>query len=153
MGFADAIRKARMSREELATLLETLDADITAVTTAFTPTTWTPTFTCSGSMTIASITNPKAQYITFGKMTWLDLAVTASTLGGTANTTILFTLPATAQDSYGELSCFTFNNSASDLGRAFIGDTSKVWVRLRAAGNWTLGSGNQFRVTGWYRSA
>jgi hypothetical protein len=115
---------------------------------------WTPTVTASGSMTISGLSVLVAQYLRIGPIICLE-AQCAFTLGGTASSSVLFTLPVSVIGTqHASLyAILAMNAGAAQVGLATFPNTTQLSVFLNGQGNWTLGSGAQFQVTGFYRCA
>ncbi len=122
-----------------------------AVTAAFYPPelSYTPTITPSGSMTFTSVSINTAKYWDYGHKVDLILDVHGTT-GGTANTTLSFTLPFEASSDYTALACEVILGAGTLFrGVCDIRNTSGR-VLIDSATNFSLGTVRGFRVAGWY---
>ncbi len=116
-------------------------------------TTWTPTLSGSGSMTISSVTVVDAQYLTIGPITYFKLWVNPFTTGGTASTTVVVTLPLASVGMSSPCTFFTANATANfSVGVAYVAsNSSNLNLFLNGQTNWGLGT-NQIFCEGFYRS-
>ena len=113
---------------------------------------WTPTVSCTGSMTATSTTVTDAQSLQIGPETQFKVYL-STTLGGTASSELDITLPGTAAGALSIAYAIVLPNGAAGWSPcvAFVSG-SKLLVRLAAGANYTLGS-TQFIVAGFYRSS
>lgn len=114
-------------------------------------TTWTPTWTGHGGMTVSSVNNLCAKYLKIGSFVFFIIYATM-TLGGTAGVRLYFTLPATADVNAYFAHPYIYNNSADRLGHAWTMDTTKWQFSFIPDGNWTLGY-TIVGCSGWYERA
>ena len=117
---------------------------------------WTPVFTCTGSMTFTA-SSVGARYCRIGKMVFFRL-IAVGTTGGTASYGIYFTLPITEIGSTPANFVNTFTAMAGDTGFragfAYVGDTnSKTVIAKYDLSNWGLGASRRIAVTGFYEVA
>lgn len=113
-------------------------------------TSWTPTYTASGLMTISSVTTTYAKYFKLGNLVFFQLEATGTT-GGVASTDIYFTLPVNAIQAAGTFSASvvdTLNIGAS----AFLNSTSQVGVRRFDVGVFGVGAGRVIKCMGFYQA-
>jgi len=82
----------------LGKLYVSVTGNFSATNYAAIASTWTPSWTCSGSMTISSVSLSYARYWRVGPVVHCQVRATF-TLGGTASSDIYFTLPVTAQST------------------------------------------------------
>lgn len=106
---------------------------------------WAPTYSASGSMTFTSVSNTLAEYkITRDTMNLFLRA--AGTTGGTASTTILYTLPFSSASAY-----YTFPSMYADTtftggGYSYLNSVSQGATEKNTATNWGLGASRRFDV-------
>lgn len=119
-----------------------------------TGTSWTPTYTASGSMTYTSVTTTVAKYIQVGKLVYFYLSATGTT-GGTTNNTIYFTLPVTAASTSGAIFAANISPAGGVAvgGFATLNTTSQAGFRRYDSGNITLGASTGITVSGFYEAA
>jgi len=114
---------------------------------------WTPTLTCSGAMTIGTITILTAKYALTGPWLHFVMAFTA-TLAGVASNRIYATLPVAAIDNSLEYAVGTCVQDDA-LVPAYWGgnwaDTDKMQIARADDANWVLAVGKTWRVAGHYR--
>lgn len=114
--------------------------------------TWTPTVTASGAMTVSGLTVSLAQYFTIGSTTFFDVAL-LFTLGGVQSTNVYFTLPQTAL-TMGNQAAFPASVAANSVGvagsfwRVDHTDLTRAVVALKDVANWTLGAGASISIQG-----
>lgn len=114
--------------------------------------TWTPTFSCSGSMTFTNTTIHFAKYFIIGDLVFFQLKAEGTT-GGTASTAIYFTFPTTAESSSGTpFSANYIDGGGARVGTSYQVDSTKGAVLHYDLSNWGLGSGRTIYVSGVYRS-
>ena len=115
-------------------------------TTAWTS--WTPTITASGSMTISSTSINLARYYVLGKTLFFQIDVSFTT-GGTASTGVYISLPVNSKYNSVNTSAYILDSGARSLGHVTTGgnvlETFKVDIS-----NWGLSSGQVLRATGFY---
>lgn len=144
MSFADILRTANASMEDVADLLESVfGASSPLVVHDF-----TPTFSCNGSMTISgSPTIYQAKYFELGSVVvfWICAQLT---LAGTANTQVLFSLPVTMINT--PIGFWSGNSDINSAGRAGWNSTTQGLVELHGGSNWTLGASRNVNVGGLY---
>ena len=115
--------------------------------------TWVPSYSASGSMTYTSVTTTKARYMLVGKTFIYELRASGTT-GGTASSTITFTLPVTLQSNDSQ-SCGSsiVTDGATISGVSFPGSTTSVSIRRGDASNFGLGTGRNIAVSGTLETA
>lgn len=91
MAYADNIRSATATMNDVATLIEGIFASGYPATW----TSWTPSYSASGSMTYTSVTTEYGKYIQVGKLILFILRATGTT-GGSASDALVFTPPVNA---------------------------------------------------------
>jgi hypothetical protein len=112
---------------------------------------WTPTFSCSGSMTISAGSIGLSKFSLTGTTCTVAINYAAFTLGGSADLSIYFTLPISSVRSASN----TANNAnaipivdgaTGKIGQITIKDTTpgSAMIRNTNTSNWTLGSTNSF---------
>ncbi len=117
-------------------------------------TAWTPTITASGSMTVANQTINVADYYTAGKYVFYRIDVSGITFGGTASTTVYFTIPFTLFDTFSTPGSGTAADSAGTVGSyAFVNTVTQIGVRRYNTSNFTLGGSGGFLISGVARIA
>lgn len=139
--FANAIRSANLTAEDIATLIETTigSSSNDAVSTSY-----TPTLGATGSMTYTSTTIELARYLVKGPEVTVYFRFTGTT-GGTAGVDITFTLPFTSANisanvTYGN-SIFIVNGTV-DQGHVIVGNnTATANCQTRTQAVWGLGTG------------
>jgi hypothetical protein len=112
---------------------------------------YTPSYSCSGSMTFTSPVTTYAQYWQFGKFVFVRVSVTG-TLGGTASTDLYISLPITAAATEQLLSAIA-NDGTPTIAKGYFDTTGRVRIRKPDNSNWSLGAGIVFIVTGVYEAA
>lgn len=116
--------------------------------------TWTPTFTASGSMTFAA-TASVARYTRIGKIVYFQITASGTT-GGTASTAVRFTLPVTpalsaTANSIGGGCWVTDTNTAS--GYWGWNTAGYIQVFKYDLSNFGLGASRAFSLCGFYEVA
>ena len=102
---------------------------------------FTPTYSCSGSMTYGTVTTDEALYRFSGNAFQAVVNTSAGTVGGTPSTTISSTIPftvgfaAAVEPGWG----WVYTNSTYNAGLIYT-DGTKINARLYNSGNWTAGS-------------
>ncbi len=130
------------------------NSDITALT-GITLSSWTPTVTASGSMTISSLAVNEARYQRIGGYYMFHVSINC-TLGGTASNYVYLTAPVSGTSH--DTNC-TFSCSATENG-VFIDDPrwnynsgSSVFAVFKPAlANFTLGPNFSVHIQGTYRA-
>lgn len=140
MPFADIIRSANATIEDVADLIETIAS--ASHDTVWTP--WTPTYGASGSMTYTSVTTNVAKYIRLGTACFCILNFNGTT-GGTASTIITATLPFTGSSYPGaslSWACEITPAGAGEIARMTIpsSDLTLVYVRRNSNALFPLGA-------------
>lgn len=151
--YADALRSRIFTGADIASLIE----GIFTSTFPLTWSSWTPTFTASGSMTITSTAITSAKYCQIGKLVFFKLAFTG-TIGGTPSFGVRATLPVTAATVGVEyFSSLVVDGDASipasPVSRIYD-TTSKLEVlKSRAAASYTAGGSFQAYTSGFYEAS
>lgn len=151
--YADTLRSRLFTGSDIATLIE----GIFTSTFPATLSSWTPTLTCTGSMSITGTSISSAKYIQIGKLVWFKLSF-AGTLGGTPSAIVHATLPVTAATTVVEqfaIQAIDGDASVPTAPLAQIYDTtSKIGIyKAHAGGNWTAGASFAARLSGFYEAA
>jgi hypothetical protein len=111
--------------------------------------TWVPSFSASGSMTISTATATTAQYQIMGERMFIVLDA-GSTTGGTANITVIVTIPFTPVPANDQVLPANIRDATSGNlivgGGTLVGNT--VFFRKIDSTNWGLGTGRIYRTTG-----
>jgi hypothetical protein len=111
--------------------------------------TWLPSFSASGSMTISFATATTAQYQIMGERMFIVLDA-GSTTGGTANITVIVTIPFTPVPANDQVLAANIRDATS--GNPIVGGCtlvgSTVFFRKIDSTNWGLGTGRIYRTTG-----
>ena len=115
-------------------------------------TTWTPTVTASGAMTVSALVVTAANYMQIGKLIHFFINI-SFTLGGTASTQVFFTFPVTAAEAAQQTACYAYDTAAPYFGLQYAFSTTVAGVYKSAFGNWVLGAGRAIALEGWYRAA
>lgn len=112
---------------------------------------WTPTYTCSGSMTYGTVTTDQAFYKVVGKEVVFAIFATGTT-GGTASTTI-FASPPLATTAAAQIPANGATRDATSgaivLAKGSI-STSGIAIQKSDGTNYGLGTGRVFDVAGNY---
>lgn len=116
-------------------------------------TTWTPTVTGGGSMTVSSPVFQLAQYLRAGPIVYISMEWTA-TLGGTASNNVQLTLPVVVVGNRTNgVSINGVSGTALQAGVALFGNPSAgIMSVYPSTTNYTLGA-TQWFITGCYRCA
>lgn len=118
-------------------------------------TSWTPTYSASGSMTFTSVTTRFAYYIQLGKIVIFMLNA-GGTTGGTASNELRATLPVTAAAgmvNFAPCSGYANDSGTESSSNGYLQSSTVVAVRKNAADNWGLGGSRSFGVLGIYEAA
>jgi hypothetical protein len=111
--------------------------------------TWLPSFSASGSMTISTATVTTAQYQIMGERMFIVLDA-GSTTGGTANISVIITLPFTPSPANEQVLPANIRDATSGNpivgGGTLVGNT--VFIRKIDSTNWGLGTGRIYRTSG-----
>lgn len=116
------------------------------------PSTWVPTLSCTGAMTIGTTAISVARYWQIGKTIYFVISFTG-TLAGTPSTGVKFTLPVTpATDSD---NIYSFEASISDGGNPLSGNAryfgaDAVRVFRYDSANWSAGASRRVMCSGQY---
>jgi hypothetical protein len=109
---------------------------------------WVPVFTAGGSMTVTSTTIYLAKYFRHGDVVFVNMSGIL-TLGGVANSTVIFTLPINAITA-----AYNLSASADGIGgHAFTASATQGNILKTDNSNWTIGAARGFGVSGWYLAA
>jgi hypothetical protein len=114
---------------------------------------WTPAFSCSGSMTISSISTHHALFKIEGSMLFISCSITC-TLGGTANNTIYAISPVIIDSSmsgYTAIACRYLNGCSSTAGTGYVKIDYGIYIRRTDSSSWITGSGNEIEFNTFYR--
>jgi hypothetical protein len=108
---------------------------------------YTPTFTASGSMTIGALSIGYAKFCIIGRALTVQVQATFTT-GGTASTTVNYTLPVTAEDTSANLGGWgmLFDPAAVGAANNIAGSGTLLANRRYDNANWSLGTGRQVRT-------
>ena len=118
---------------------------------------WVPSYTCSGTMTIGTITTHYARYCQFGKTVFYNLYLTATLSGGAWDYLVYFTIPVApvAADAgwpaIGQASYQENGLGWADANTMFA--TAKGAFAHSAGTQWTLGTATKFTTQGFYEAA
>lgn len=148
MAYADTIRVSTATINDVADSIE----GIFTSTFPATWSSWTPTYSASGSMTFTTVTTQYGRYLQIGKLVFFQLWASGTT-GGTANTTISATLPIAAAATVTVPIAATVFDATYSLGLAFATNAGVVDVSKSAGGNWALGASKSIFVGGFYEAA
>lgn len=108
-------------------------------------TTFTPTLTGNGSMTVYSQVTTIAHYMVIGGLVYIELNVTF-TIGKTPNTDIQFSVPLAPTYS-GGVPC-VITDSSKILGfLSYTASSTSVSVKRHDSGNWSAGSSRNISLS------
>ena len=114
-------------------------------------TSFTPSITGSGSMSISGSTITFARYAAIGELIFLDIAA-SFTVGGTPDLSINLDMPLTASSS-SMIPCVIKDGGNELSGFCILTSGSKtIDIRRYDGSNWNAGSGREIRISGHYRS-
>lgn len=149
MAYADAIRSATATLEDIASLIEGIASSAMPTTL----TTYVPTWSGKGSMTFTGITNDRAEYVQIGKVVWVYIK-SRGTIGGTLNNEMYVTLPVTAATSGPalEMPAIVLDPTSGLGGYCFGGSATLLTFIRPAAANYSAGS-VAFAANIFYRAA
>jgi len=127
------------------------NSDITALT-GIANSTWSPTITGSGSMTISAQSTKEANYFRVGPRVFFEF-VASFTLGGTANTLVQIPRPVAGvtHDSLCSFACTAVDGGGTIINNGLwrlVG--SNIIVFKPGAANWTLGANAAVHIQGSY---
>jgi len=142
MAYADAIRSAIASMDDVADLIEA----------GQTWATWSPTYSANNSMTYTSVTTTSARYIQFGKLIIFQLQA-SGTVGGTPSTELRATLPATAAVTISPFAAQCVDGGATIGGCGYISGTTLIAVTRYDVASWSAGASRIIRCSGMYEAA
>lgn len=111
-------------------------------------TTWTPSYSASGSMTIGSVTTDFAYYIDKGATIELGISF-AGTTAGVADKYLQFTLPVASVGSCA-LACTARNGTGTASAGGCFTSGSTAYVTPYDGGVWGIGVGRGAWITGIY---
>ena len=114
-------------------------------------TSWTPTITASGSMTVSGVVINYAKYIQEGKRVTIKLRATFTTVTP-ASTDIIFTLPVNISTD-GEVLVAAVSDPSGIAGFAQRNSSTTIYVRRYDSANWSIGASRGFFVNGFYEAA
>lgn len=120
-------------------------------------TSWTPTYSASGSMTYTSVTTQFGKYLKIGKGVYFQLWA-AGTTGGTASNALIATLPFTAvglASSGNGGGCWVYDGGANNVAGLWTMATTGLSISVSKydGSNFALAANKQFSVNGWYEAA
>lgn len=124
---------------------------LSIISTAPDTTTWSPTLTASGSMTISSQSNQHFRFKRMDRLVWVSAYATFTT-GGTASTDVLVPVPSgltPVGNDVLEARIVSDGSTVTD-GTAIAQSAGTILVRKRDSTNWTLTSGNMIQINGLY---
>ena len=113
--------------------------------------TWAPTYGASGSMSWSTITTHIARWSQIDKTVFFNIYATGTT-GGSTHDYLTFTLPINAL-SVGNGFGGAYFTSGASYDQASAYNTSVSVVSVSTAGNWGIGAGVGFSITGFYEVA
>jgi hypothetical protein len=115
------------------------DSRIATSVLEFNMTSWTPTVTASGAMTVSAVAVNFAKWGDLGSAIYV-VANVIFTLGGTASTDVYLTVPVNIQNIGAPLSMHTneSSNSVTSIGEVY--SATQVVARRPSYANWTLGT-------------
>lgn len=118
--------------------------------------TWSPSYSCSGTMTYTSVNTIFARYLKIGKLVHFKIRAIGTT-GGVASTTIYATLPYPPMYNDEERFPATIVDAATAYVNASIAANGTTEGLLAfgvnaAGGNWSLGAGRIITSTGFYQA-
>lgn len=139
MAYADALRSLSPppTMTDVAALIEGLFVSGFPLTLS----SWTPTFSASGSMTFTGTSIVCAKYIQVGKLV-IGILKATGTVGGTPSRDLLFTLPVTASSAnniQGASGAAIDSGTVTGGGFVVYSTTQCGCMRSNAA-NWTAGA-------------
>lgn len=109
---------------------------------------WTPSWSAAGSMTISSVSLNVARYYTMGK-TFTYFVDARFTLGGTANNAVILTLPSGISPKYfAACGGWIINGGGLEAAAAYVRDTGVAEARPATGLNWTLGIDKRLSIFG-----
>ena len=117
--------------------------------------TWTPTWTASGSLTYTSVTSNVAKFCINGRLCNFHLKA-SGTLGGSASTSLLYTLPVAGVDTnayeqIGFAYCSDTSNSVGGFTDFNSTSTTQARVDKIADANWATSGAGYVYTTGTYQ--
>lgn len=115
-------------------------------------TSWSPTYSASGSMTYTSVSNNSVKYMQIGRTVFINVDFQGTT-GGTASNGILFTLPVTALTATGRGGAVVTDGATAVGGYYFLSSTTQITVRKYDASNFGLGGTRQITLEAFYEAA
>jgi hypothetical protein len=152
MAYADSIRTSTATMNAAATLIDGIGSSTSTLAWS----SWTPTYSGSGSLTFGTVTTNYGKYIQLGKFVVFVLRATGTT-GGTTNDAILFTPPvnAAAATTTGlAIGAGTVTDSTNGAGVCLrYTSVSSFAVYKESFGNYGLGASRVINVIGLYEAA
>lgn len=114
---------------------------------------WVPTYGAGGSMTYTSVITEVAKFKIIGK-TFYFVIYCNGTTGGTASTSLTFTIPVDIADGVSMIggTCYAYDGSATS-GIWYNNQVDSIAVLKYNAANWGLGAGRRIRMQTFYRIA
>lgn len=111
---------------------------------------YTPSYSCSGSMTISAVSTTLAQFYVLGSHVFVSIKATF-TLGGSAASEVQVTLPANHQSGYESFAgAFTVNGATLLLTSCQIINNQMRFFGNANLGNWSTGSAREVRGSCFY---
>lgn len=135
MAYADSIRSGSPTFENVASLVEGIFSSLFGLTFS----SWTPSYTCSGSMTYTSVSVTYAKYIRCGKWV-IGFFYVSGTVGGTPARVIGLSYPVTAAASTPGGGAAFVKDGGNELG-ATLSLSTNINVTRYDAANFSAGSG------------
>lgn len=111
-------------------------------------TSWTPTVTAAGAMTITGLTVHVAKYFKIGKLVFYHLTIEFTT-GGVASGGVILSFPSTLASGTYVGNSFHLDGGTYQLGMIFNDNATSLTVRKRDSGNWGLGAGRWIWASGF----
>lgn len=148
MAYADTLRSTTFTGSDIATLIEGIFSSSHSVTWS----TWSPTYTGSGTLTYTTVTTTYAKYVQIGKIVIMCLRATG-TVGGTG-IEIRFTLPVTAAATNEIFQAGTLDSGLYLIpGMGYIQSTTVGAVYQASVANWTAAAGKIICAPCWIYQA
>jgi hypothetical protein len=115
---------------------------------------YTPTYTCSGSMTYTAVTTTYAKYMQIGNVIFVRLYADGTT-GGTASTEVRASLPIAAIGNHNGIITGVRDAGAGALTQGFLQITAANGLAFFNAtvANWSLGAGRFISCNTFYEVA
>ena len=148
MPYPDTLRSTTFTGGDIATLIEGIGVAGYPLTFS----TWSPTYTGSGTLAYGTVTTTYAKYIQIGKlvMMWLRASGTVSGSG----VEIRFTLPVTAAAANEIFPAGTLEAGSYLIpGMGYLQPTTVGAIYQTSVGNWTAAAGKIILAPGWMYQA